>query len=87
MYNKTLKDVIKTDEVKKKWNINKDRLLVCKDCEYRYMCVDSRYPIEIGDNQWKFNSECHYNPYIAKWKGEEDYITVEEWLYKNNNSL
>jgi hypothetical protein len=51
------------------------------------MCVDSRSPIKIDDNQWKFNTECHYNPYIAKWKDEEDYITVEEWLHKTNISM
>ena len=22
--------------------------------------------------------ECPYNPYIAKWEGEEDYVPVEE---------
>jgi SPASM domain peptide maturase of grasp-with-spasm system len=82
--NKTLKDVIKIDGIKKKWNINKDRLLVCKDCEFRYMCIDSRDPIEIGDNRWEFNTECNYNPYIAKWQDEEGYITVEEWLKINN---
>ncbi|MDR2064575.1 MAG: grasp-with-spasm system SPASM domain peptide maturase [Prevotellaceae bacterium] len=83
IYNKTLKDIIKEDGIRNKWNINKDRLLICKDCEFRYMCIDSRDPIEIGNNQWKFNTECNYNPYIAKWKDECGYITVEEWL-KNN---
>jgi SPASM domain peptide maturase of grasp-with-spasm system len=83
----SLENLLSNSELKKYWYVRKDDILMCKDCEHRYMCVDSRYPIEIGNNQWKFNTECNYNPYIAKWKGEEGYITVEEWLCKTNNFL
>ncbi len=45
------------------------------DCEYRYMCMDGRpTPSSI---------ECPYNPYIAKWKGQEGWISVEQWRKKN----
>ena len=51
-------------------------------CEHRHMCVDSRTPLK-GKCFYFFKHECKYNPYIAKWQGEEGYITVEEWREKN----
>ncbi len=37
----TLAEAIEKPGFKKYRDINKDKILVCKDCEFRNMCVDS----------------------------------------------
>lgn len=56
-------------------NINKNDTLVCKDCEFRYMCVDNRVPIK-GSHQWYHSTECNYNPYLSKWNNEKGYLSL-----------
>jgi len=58
-------------------NIRKEEILVCQNCEFRYMCTDTRVP-EKGVEYWFHHFECVYNPYISKWKNEEDYLTLQE---------
>ncbi|MDR2836351.1 MAG: hypothetical protein LBV69_09225 [Bacteroidales bacterium] len=60
------------------WYVSKEKCHVCKNCEFRYMCVDARIPLKINDNEYYFKEECTYNPYICKWQGEEGYVPVEE---------
>jgi radical SAM protein with 4Fe4S-binding SPASM domain len=78
-----LKQLSTDKEFTKLWNIKKDDTKVCKDCEYRYMCVDDRIPIKISETEYKYSTECGYNPYIAKWQDEEGWISVEQ-LQKEN---
>ncbi len=78
-----IEEIIKSQSFQKYWNIKKDDCTICKDCEYRYMCIDNRLPFQAYDNNWYHKIECNYNPYIAKWKGDEGYITVEEWQKAN----
>ncbi|HNW99573.1 MAG TPA: hypothetical protein PKK00_14295 [Bacteroidales bacterium] len=61
---------IKSDDFCEVWKSNKDSCETCKDCEYRYMCVDNRIPVKIGENHWRYESDCNYNPYLGKWKSE-----------------
>jgi hypothetical protein len=63
---------------KKYWHINKEICDICKDCEYRYMCVDNRIPFQRSNEAWYHKIECNYNPYICKWEGEEGYRTLKE---------
>ena len=70
-------DNIETDPPKL-WKTNKDKIDICRDCEFRYMCIDSRIPKQRLDNTWYYETECDYNPYISKWKGEGGYINLEE---------
>jgi SPASM domain peptide maturase of grasp-with-spasm system len=65
-------------EFKQLWNINKDKIDVCKDCEYRYMCTDCRHHIKDKNNIYSQPSKCNYNPYIAKWSDEDGYVPAEE---------
>lgn len=81
-----IKDVILDTNFQKLWFVTKDKTQVCKDCEFRFMCVDSRLPIEKDKNNWFCETECNYNPYIAKWKGEEGYITVNQFKNQLSNS-
>lgn len=72
-----LSDVFENTEFQKYWYITKDKIDVCKDCEYRYMCIDCRCFIKDSENIYSQPSKCTYNPYITKWEGEKDYISVE----------
>jgi len=73
-----LKQIVSTPEFQKYWFVKKDETDVCKDCEFRHMCVDNRLPYERSPNEWYHKIECNYNPYIAKWEGEEGYRTLAE---------
>lgn len=64
--------------------INKDLITVCKDCEFRRMCIDHRVPKQRVDNTWYFESDCDYNPYIAKWKHENGFKSLDDIGIKNN---
>jgi hypothetical protein len=57
--------------------IKKDNILVCKNCEFRNMCIDPRVPIKFG-NSYYFENECSYNPYISKWSDEEGYKNLKD---------
>jgi SPASM domain peptide maturase of grasp-with-spasm system len=59
-------------------NVSKDQITICNDCEFRYMCVDSRIPKLNARGQYYFETECNYNPYISKWSHEKDYMTLKE---------
>lgn len=73
----TLEEILNT-EFSDFWSANKDSIDVCKNCEYRYMCVDNRIPILRNSGSWYFNEECDYNPFISKWKGEKGYKNLLE---------
>jgi SPASM domain peptide maturase of grasp-with-spasm system len=62
--------VIDNKSFTKYWRISKDKIQVCKDCEYRYMCIDARIPHRNMGHDWFFDTECAYNPYTAKWNNE-----------------
>lgn len=73
-----LKQIIAIPEFQKYWFVHKELCDVCKDCEFRHMCVDNRLPYQRKDGSWYHKTECNYNPYICKWKDEEGYRTLEE---------
>lgn len=60
------------------WNITKDTVEVCRDCEFRHICTDCRYVVKDPTNCYSQPANCGYNPYIAKWNDEEGYVPVEE---------
>lgn len=69
----TLENALNHPEFKKYWNLTKDSIEVCKDCEFRYICTDCRAYTE----QTSFNKEgldtskplkCGYNPYTGEWE-------------------
>lgn len=80
--NITLKQVIQSEDFQRLWQITKDTIDVCKDCEFRYMCMDCRAYIKDPNNIYSQPAKCTYNPYIAKWKGQDGYISVDEWKLK-----
>ena len=72
-------NLIENDVFGKFWSLNKDFIENCKHCEHRYMCFDNRIPVKNLNNNWEYSSSCNYNPYLAKWKGQEGYVSVEYW--------
>lgn len=49
------------------WNISKDNIEVCRDCEFRYVCTDCRAFISDKNNIRSKPSRCNYDPYKAEW--------------------
>lgn len=63
----TLEEALKHPDFKKHWNINKDKIHVCKDCEFRYICTDCRAYVEDPEDIYSKPLKCGYNPYTGEW--------------------
>lgn len=63
-----LRNVINNEKFKTYWNINKDQISVCKDCEFRYICPDCRAFREDPDDIYSKPLKCGYNPYTTEWE-------------------
>ncbi len=61
-------------EIQDVWKTTKEDVLVCQDCEYRYVCFDCR-PISEGASNGNGDYKtapfprCTYNPYRGEWGG------------------
>ncbi|MCH2231362.1 MAG: grasp-with-spasm system SPASM domain peptide maturase [Crocinitomicaceae bacterium] len=62
-----LNRIVDSPKFKKLWEVKKDETEVCKDCELRYMCTDSRVPIANNEGEWTHEIDCNYNPFTGKW--------------------
>lgn len=62
--NTSLKDVYLNKMFRSFWSITKDKVSICKDCEYRYVCNDCR---AFAKSRFGKPSKCSYNPYNASW--------------------
>ncbi len=63
----TLVEALEKPGFKKYWNINKDKIHVCKDCEFRYICTDCRAYVEDPEDILSKPLKCGYNPYTGEW--------------------
>ena len=79
------KDLLEQGEITHLWNINKNDVDVCRDCEFRHMCIDNRIPKQRKDGSFYHEKECAYNPYTAQWKHEDNYKSLIELGIKNND--
>ena len=64
----TLMEAIEKPGFKKYWNITKDQIAVCKDCEFRYICTDCRAYKEDPDDDYSKPLKCGYDPYAGVWE-------------------
>lgn len=64
----TLQKALAHPDLKKYWNITKDQISVCKDCEFRYICTDCRAYIEHPEDIYSKPLKCGYNPYTCVWE-------------------
>ena len=62
-------------DFQKPWNINKDSIDTCKDCEYRYICTDCRAYTTDGGLHSK-PAKCQYDPYTGKWANKEESVNT-----------
>lgn len=69
--NTTLEEALNHTDFKKYWNITKDMISVCKDCEFRHICTDCRAYTERttfdGEIDLSKPLKCGYNPYTNEW--------------------
>ncbi|MFN8116345.1 MAG: grasp-with-spasm system SPASM domain peptide maturase [Bacteroidia bacterium] len=70
--------IVESKEFQEYWFVHKGLIDVCKKCEFRHMCVDNRIPIKRNEKEWYMDTECNYNPYIAKWSDEKGYKNIDE---------
>lgn len=56
----SLVDVCALRKFRSYWFITKDKIKVCKDCEYRYVCNDCRAFVKHKFDKPK---KCNYDPY------------------------
>jgi SPASM domain peptide maturase of grasp-with-spasm system len=61
--NVSLLDVVNQKDFSSIWNISKDKIQICKDCEYRYVCQDCRAYVVDDQNIYSKPIKCTYNPY------------------------
>lgn len=59
-------DIIKQESFQQLWNVTKDQIEVCKDCQYRYMCLDNSDIIEVKGKLVR-DSICNFDPYQNRW--------------------
>ncbi|MDO8366309.1 MAG: grasp-with-spasm system SPASM domain peptide maturase [Saprospiraceae bacterium] len=64
----TLQEALDHPDFKKYWNVTKDQISVCKDCEFRYICTDCRGYIENPEDMYSKPLKCGYNPHTCEWE-------------------
>ncbi|PQA96481.1 SPASM domain peptide maturase, grasp-with-spasm system [Chryseobacterium piscicola] len=69
----TLQEAFNHKDFKKYWNLTKDNIEVCKDCEFRYICTDCRaYTERTHANAEGLDTskplKCGYDPYTGEWE-------------------
>ncbi|THV62071.1 grasp-with-spasm system SPASM domain peptide maturase [Chryseobacterium candidae] len=72
IYQQNLEEAINHPDFRKYWNLTKDQIEICKDCEFRYICTDCRaYTENSLKNKEGLNIskplKCGYNPYTGLW--------------------
>ncbi|MFV8377086.1 hypothetical protein [Flavobacterium sp. LB1P62] len=67
-----IKDVIFNVEILNFWTISKDKIKVCNDCEFRYICPDGSIPFkeEQTDLLYSTITKCNYDPYKNLWNND-----------------
>lgn len=63
-----LNEVIKLPEFTQLWNITKDTISKCKDCEFRRVCTDCRAYLENPEDIYSAPLKCGYDPHTGIWE-------------------
>lgn len=64
----SLQEAIDKPKFKQYWNLTKDDIMVCKDCEFRHVCTDCRAYLENPEEDRSKPLKCGYNPYTCEWE-------------------
>jgi radical SAM protein with 4Fe4S-binding SPASM domain len=68
-----LAPILRAPALRQVWSATKDQVMVCRDCEYRYVCFDCR-PLSESAAAGKADylhapyPRCTYNPYTGEWR-------------------
>ncbi|WP_343587309.1 hypothetical protein [Flavobacterium sp.] len=63
-----LNKIVQNNEIIDFWEISRDKINVCKDCEFRYICPDGSVPLKTTQDKYYTSSQnCSYSPYSNKW--------------------
>ena len=66
-----LATVVKDTAFRKMWYITNDQILTCRDCEYRYMCLDNT-EIVMEEEGYRKVKPCVYDPYEGAWGDQQE---------------
>jgi SPASM domain peptide maturase of grasp-with-spasm system len=64
----SLEKILLNNEFRSYWNIHKDEIKTCQDCEFRNICTDCRAYIENPEDLYSKPLKCGYNPYTNEWE-------------------
>ncbi len=62
-----IENIIEDPSFKKSWNIAKNAIKVCQDCEFRHICSDCRAFTEKPEDDLSKPLKCGYDPYNGTW--------------------
>jgi SPASM domain peptide maturase of grasp-with-spasm system len=84
----TLQKALEHKDFKKYWNVSKDQIAVCRDCEFRHICTDCRAYIEEPKNDYSKPLKCGYDPYKNEWENWSENPLKEKGIeYYNLRNL
>lgn len=65
----SLQSIARKSAFQAKWAITKDEVVVCKNCEFRYVCLDCRafQTITSEDKLHGKPIKCNYDPFLGEW--------------------
>jgi SPASM domain peptide maturase of grasp-with-spasm system len=64
----SLEDVLDNPEFTKLWNIKKDDIQKCQQCEFRHICTDCRAYREDPSALYSAPLKCGYDPQTCEWE-------------------
>lgn len=64
----SLEEALNHPDFKQYWNITKDEISKCRDCEFRHVCTDCRAFIENPEDKYSAPLKCGYDPYTNEWE-------------------
>jgi len=62
----SLAEASRHPDFRARWQITKDEVKVCRDCEFRYICTDCRAYTQANEADGK-PLKCGYDPYTGEW--------------------
>ncbi len=65
--NESKLQAVDNPSLKELWLINKSLINVCKDCEFRLICIDCRVNIQNPADIYSKPKSCNYDPYQAEY--------------------
>lgn len=71
-----LSSALQRDEFRQIYDINKDKIKVCRDCEFRHICTDCRAITTDSNDLYSKPLKCNYDPYSMIWNEDSDSVVT-----------